>query len=73
MLSKHETQLALERFFKECEDFWRRTGIDEREAFESALDDTMRVSTDPLSPYGDKLDQEAKAEFIKYREQDLGK
>ena len=73
MLSKHETQLALERFFKECEDFWRRTGMDEREAFESALDDTKRVRTDPFSPRGDKLDPEAKAEFIKYREQDLGK
>ena len=73
MLSKHETQLALERFFKECEDFWRRTGMDEREAFEGALDDTKRVSTDPFSPRGDKLDLEAKAEFIKYREQDLGK
>ena len=73
MLSKHETQLALERFFKECEDFWRRTGMDEMEAFESALDDTKRVSTDPFSPRGDKFDPEAKAEFIKYCEQDLGK
>ena len=73
MLNKQQTQISLEKFFKECEDFWRRTGIDEREAFESALDDTMRVSTDPLSPHGGKLDQEAKAEFIKYREQDLGK
>ena len=47
--------------------------MDEMDAFESALDDTKRVSTDPFSPRGDKLDPEAKAEFIKYREQDLGK
>ena len=73
MLNKQQTQIALEKFFKECENFWKRTGMDEREAFESALDDTKRVSTDPFSPRGDKLDQEAKAEFIKYREQDLGK
>lgn len=73
MLNKQQTQIVLEKFFKDCENFWKRTGMDEREAFESALDDTKRVSTDPFSPRGDKLDPEIKVEFIKYREQDLGK
>ena len=73
MLNKQETQIALEKFFKDCENFWKRTGMDEREAFESALDDVKHITTDPFSPRGDKLDPEAKAEFIKYRMQDLGK
>lgn len=73
MLNKQETQLALEQFFKDCENFWKRIGADEREAFESAVEDVKRITTDPFSPRGDKLDPEAKAEFIKYREQDLGK
>jgi hypothetical protein len=73
MLNKQQTQIVLEKFFKDCENFWKRTGRNEREAFESALDDTKHISTDPFSPRGDKLDPEVKAEFIKYREQDLGK
>ena len=73
MLSKQETQLALEQFFKDCERFWKRIGADEREAFESAIEDVKRITTNPFSPRGDKLDPEAKAEFIKYREQDLSK
>lgn len=73
MLNKQETQITLEKFFKDCENFWKRTGMDEREAFESALDDIKRVSTDPFSPRGDKLDQETKEQFIKYRMQDLRK
>ena len=73
MLSKQETQMAMEIFFNDCVNFWRRTGMDEREAFESALDDVQHITTDPFSPRGGKLDPEAKAEFIKYRMQDLGK
>lgn len=72
MLNEHETQLALEHFFRDCQNFWRRTIDDEREVFEKALNDTRRITTDPFSPCGKKLDVEAKEKFIKYREMDLG-
>mgnify|MGYP003393142654 CR=1 FL=1 len=72
MLNSHETQLALEHFFKDCYKFWLRTTNDDRVAFEKALNDTRGITTDPFSPYGKKLDVEAKDKFIKYREMDLG-
>ena len=72
MLNQHDTQLAMEKFFRDCQNFWRRTINDEREVFEKALDDTRRITTDPFSPRGDKLDVETKNAFIKYREMDLG-
>ena len=72
MLNQHETQLAMERFFRDCQNFWRRTINDEREVFERALNDTRGITTDPFSPRGDKLDEETKEKFIKYREMDLG-
>ena len=72
MLNQHDTQLAMENFFRDCQNFWRRTINDEREVFEKALNDTRRITTDPFSPYGEKLDEETRIKFIKYREQDLG-
>ena len=72
MLNAHDTQLVMEHFFKDCQNFWRRTINDEREVFEKALDDTRRITTDPFSPRGNKLDAETKEKFIKYREMDLG-
>lgn len=72
MLNQRDTQLAMENFFRDCQNFWRRTINDEREVFKRALDDTRRITTDPFSPRGDKLDVETKEKFIKYREMDLG-
>ena len=72
MLNKHETQLVMEKFFGDCQNFWRRTINDEREVFEKALNDTRRITTDPFFPCGDRLDEETKEKFIKYREIDLG-
>ena len=72
MLTKQETQLVMENFFRDCLNFWRRSTNDEREAFENALNDTKRIMTDPFSPCGDRLDMETKEKFIKYREMDLG-
>lgn len=72
MLNAHDTQLAMERFFRDCLNFWIGKTNDEREAFERALNDTRRITTDPFSPCGDKLDLETKENFIKYREMDLG-
>lgn len=72
MLNAQETQLVMEKFFRDCQNFWRRTINDEREVFEKALDDTRRITTDPFSLCGKKLDVETKEQFIKYREMDLG-
>ena len=72
MLNAHETQLAMERFFKGCLDFWRRNTDDDRVAFEKALNDVRGITTDPFDPFGKKLDVETKEKFIKYREMDLG-
>lgn len=72
MLNAHETELAMEHFFRDCYKFWMRGTNDERVAFEKALNDTRGITTDPFSPYGKKLDVETKAKFIKYREMDLG-
>lgn len=72
MLNQHDTQLALEKFFRDCQKFWSRTINDDREVFERALNDTRKITTDPFSPCGEKLDIETKEAFIKYREQDLG-
>ena len=74
MLSKQETQSVLEKFFKDCNNYWLRSGYckDEREAFENALDDIKVLRRDPFSPSGEELNQETKAEFIKYRKLDLG-
>lgn len=72
MLNAHDTQLVMENFFRDCLNFWRRSTNDEREAFEKALNDMRRITTDPFSPCGDSLDVETKEKFIKYREMDLG-
>ena len=73
MLTVKETELAMERFFNDSLNFWKRIGFDERQAFEAALEDTKKITTNPFSPRGDKLDQETKINFIKYREMDLGR
>ena len=72
MLTAHETQLIMEHFFKDCYKFWFRTTNDYRTAFELALKDAKKITTDPFSPCGEKLDVETKEKFIKYREMDLG-
>ena len=73
MLTAKETELAMERFFNDCVNFWNRILHDERKAFEAALEDTKKITTNPFSPRGDKLDPETKLNFIKYREMDLGR
>lgn len=72
MLNEHDTQRVMEHFFRDCQNFWRRTINDEREVFERALNDIRSITTDPFSPYGKKLNVETKEKFIRYREMDLG-
>ena len=52
--------------------FWERQGYDEREAFIKALNEVAEMTTDPSSPFGEKLDEETKEKFIRYRKCDLG-
>ena len=72
MLNERETILALEEAFRNNRRFWERQGYDERDSFIKALNEVAEMTTDPSSPFGEKLDEETKEKFIKYREMDLG-
>ena len=72
MLNERETTLALEEAMRNNKRFWERQGYDEREAFIKALNEVAEMTTDPSSPFGEKLDEETKKQFIKYRKLDLG-
>ena len=52
--------------------FWECQGYDEREAFIKALNEIAEMQSDPSSPFGEKLDEETKIQFIGYRYRDLG-
>ena len=73
MLSEKETQEVLEKFFNDCMGFWKRQGHEIKEAFAFAIEDVERLTTDPFVPCGKKLDEKAKADFIRYRKMDLGR
>ena len=72
MLNERETELVLDHTMIDCRKFWERQGYDEREAFIKALEEIEEMTTDPMSPCGDKLDVSAKKKFIEYRKMDLG-
>ena len=72
MLNERETTLVLEEAMRGSIRFWERQGYDEREAFIKALDEVEEMTTNPMSPYGEKLDEKAKEKFIYYRKIDLG-
>ena len=72
MLNERETILALEGAMRNNKRFWERQGYDEREAFLKALNEVAEMTTDPSSPFGEKLDEETKILYVKYREMDLG-
>ena len=72
MLNERETILALEEAMRNNKRFWERQGYDEREAFIKALNEVAEMTTDPSSPFGEKLDEETKEKFIRYRKCDLG-
>ena len=72
MLNERETILALEEAMRCNRRFWEHQGYDEREAFIKALDEVEDMTSDPSSPFGEKLDEETKKQFIKYRKLDLG-
>ena len=72
MLNEKETELVLENIMRDNMRFWERQGYDEREAFIKALEEVEGMTTDPMSPYGKKLDVNTKSRFINYRKMDLG-
>ena len=72
MLNERETLLALEEAMRNNRRFWERQGYDEREAFIKALNEVAEMQSDPSSPFGEKLDEETKIQFIRFREMDLG-
>ena len=72
MLNERETILALEEAMRHNRRFWERQGYDEREAFIKALNEVAEMTTDPSSPFGEKLDEKTKEAFIRYRKIDLG-
>lgn len=71
MLNERETILVLERSIRNNARFWDRQGYDEREAFIKSLEEIEEMTTDPMSPHGEKLDAKAKSNFIKYRKMDV--
>lgn len=72
MLNERETILALEEAMRNNRRFWERQGYDEREAFIKALNEVAEMTTDPSSPFGEKLDEETKEKFIRYQRMNLG-
>ena len=72
MLNERETILVLEEAMRGNMGFWERQGYDEREAFIKALEEIEDMTTDPASPFGEKLDVATKQKFIHYRKLDLG-
>lgn len=73
MLNEKETEAILDKFFGECFRYWKMQGNEERVAFEYALDDVKRVTSNPYVPTRMPIDLGAKAKFIHYREMDLGR
>ena len=72
VLNEKETELVLEEAFMSNMNFWENQGYDERDAFIKALNEVAEMTTDPSSPFGEKLDEETKNLYVKYREMDLG-
>ena len=72
MLNDKETMLVLEEAMRDNMRFWVRQGYDEREAFIKALEEVEEMTTNPMSPCGEKLDVATKKKFIEYRKLDLG-
>ena len=71
VLNEKETELIIERFFRECLAFWNRNKTDSMEAFKMAIRDIEELTHDPYDPCGKLIDVPTRDKFIKYRKQDL--
>lgn len=64
MLNYIKTIEILEEMHADCLKFWEREGKEESEAAELAKKDIERLTTNPFSPKGEKLNEEAKHAFV---------
>lgn len=58
-----KTTEILESFYEDCLKFWKKNNPEEAEKM--AYKDVERITTNPYSPSGEKLDEEAKRIFLK--------
>lgn len=68
-MTKEETMSVLEKHFNDCLRYWERELKVDSDLDKSAYKEAIReiATTDPRSPYGEKLNEEWVAEFRKYR------
>ena len=62
MKNYQETTEILKRFYEDCLKFWKRENVEN--TAEYVLKDLSRISTDPFSPNGEKLDKQAISDFV---------
>lgn len=62
-----ETTDILKEFYQDCYAYWLSQGEKEGIAEGKALNDVGNVKRNPLVPDGDKLDTDAKRDFLKNR------
>ena len=65
MMNFEKTFAVLDVIFDSCTEFWLGEGKDDYASHKLALMDIEGIVTNPLSPLGDTLNPDAKAEFIK--------
>ena len=63
MKNFEETTDILKKFYEDCLRFWKRENV--QDAYLNALKDVERITTDPYSPNGEKLNKDALNAFIK--------
>lgn len=63
MKNFEETTEILKKFYEDCLRFWKRENV--QDAHLNALKDIERITTDPYSPNGEKLNKDALNAFIK--------
>lgn len=61
-MNYNDTIVTLSNFYRECAAHWER----ESGTLEDAIKDVERLEYDPFSPFGKKLNEEAKRDFIKF-------
>ena len=65
MMNYEKTFAVLDVIHESCIEFWLGEGKDDYTAYKLAQQDIEGIVTNPLSPLGETLNPDAKAEFIK--------
>lgn len=63
MMTYEKTFEVLQAFYEECVSYWEKQ--DEALAKVLAVGDVVNITINPFSPSGEKLNEFAKAEFIR--------